>query len=1102
MRSVFVKKITAFTTVLAILSTVLLSACGPNTPQTAALNGSTGSDAVKVVYPEKTNEILDNPGMGWVVLEEPNYQGHTDLGNSGNFPEASYISLSTAWAQVEKTEGVYDWSEIDRTIDYWKGQGKKVIMRLCTDTLQLGYTRYGAPKYLFDKYNIPYTNRANWGEQIKMPDITNPIYLEKLKAFLANMAAKFNDDDTVPIIELRGYGLWGEWHSGCDFADYDARYKALTNIIDLWHNAFSENKVLVVCAAYEYDNTMTPYVATQDSYEQYLQVQAYNYALKYKNVTFRCDSGGGLIRYDSNGRAVNDVRRSGKEIPLLAEYGSSYGDAVAGKTGFDNEESLNDILFKLSPNFCTVMGWVAPVFKQYLEKEYPTVEKGERLLGYRLNIEQASFPAAVAPGGKMTVSTAWTNSAMGRMWQDYNLSYYLLDDQGNAVSAVSDKDINFKQFVNGSVYHWSTDFKLADDVKEGTYRLAAALTDKEGTPAIRLGIAGNDGKLRYVLGTVKVAKGTKTEAKSTPMTKEQMESFTFKANQTYQVSFKYKSGFKSEDFKFADTGSYHFQVESKSGGKGATVGVLNWQDVSGNTGVQTVTFTTQKFGDYKAAFGSDKFGDITFNEFTVTEMNGAGDDFESGSFSGIIKAANSNYAKDAAAKNVIGGKYSAMVRTKGKGDTDALKTDTGKYPLKVSTSYTVSYRFKAISDVGNGGYYYLNLNSKDGKTKTNVGMWYERSDAPAATYTYTFRTAQEDGQYISWGIHNGSSCYIDDVTIVEQPAGGTVTKGEEQKHAKNQPLTLNQTFPLKEGFEAGSFYGSYFLPGWNNNGHFTNDPKKVISGQWSLLGEPEYYMDWIEYANTDANLVKLKAGGAYRIKFNYRITKEPVASDGFFYLLARSATGGQDADKGFTRFNGKVGETGSKDVYIQLGDQDDYQIVFGLFKYGGIVVDDVQIEEAAPLKAFKGSIDFESGKLDNSYVTDGFTSGEGAVITSDKDLVIDGKYSVFAINDKNKEWYEYLYTDPSLVKLKPNTAYTVQFDYRVVKTVGASGFFNFFVRSEKGGNADVGSITWTGKVGETGTKTVTFTTKNYKDYKLIFGIHNQGGIVIDNIKLK
>jgi hypothetical protein len=102
---------------------------------------------------DKIDGKLDNPGMGWVLSEEPIYGGHVDIGSSGNFPEVDNITLSTSWAAIEYEEGKYDFSVLDNTIAYWTKLGKRINLRICTDNLVLPYTYKGVPDWLFEKYN-------------------------------------------------------------------------------------------------------------------------------------------------------------------------------------------------------------------------------------------------------------------------------------------------------------------------------------------------------------------------------------------------------------------------------------------------------------------------------------------------------------------------------------------------------------------------------------------------------------------------------------------------------------------------------------------------------------------------------------------------------------------------------------------------------------------------------------------------------------------------------------------------------------------------------------------------------------------------------------
>ena len=180
---------------------------------------STGNENnYKTVSFEETNALCeDNEGQGWVVLEEPLYGGLPSLGYKGTLPEVKAVSLSTGWSVIEQTPGVYDWREMDKTIEYWVSQGKTINMRLCTDGLTLNQgVIHGCPAWIFEEpYNVPQV--VNDGQIYA--DLSSKVYQTELKKFLAVFAEHYTNEnypyrDAIEVVELRGYGMVGEWHSG------------------------------------------------------------------------------------------------------------------------------------------------------------------------------------------------------------------------------------------------------------------------------------------------------------------------------------------------------------------------------------------------------------------------------------------------------------------------------------------------------------------------------------------------------------------------------------------------------------------------------------------------------------------------------------------------------------------------------------------------------------------------------------------------------------------------------------------------------------------------------------------------------------------------
>lgn len=184
-------------------------------------------DGDSAVVPTPTEEPLGNPGMGW-MLEEwttrgPNYGANCRENNP--FGLVDNIEVFEAWSFVERTQGVYDWSRIDESINFWRQRGKRVILRVSTEDLGCylpGCTGYagwkGIPEWLKNQISGSMYYYQD-GPTFEFPDYQNPTYQAALVRFLTAYGAKYRDNPVVAAVGLRGFGQWGEWHSGHNFPD-------------------------------------------------------------------------------------------------------------------------------------------------------------------------------------------------------------------------------------------------------------------------------------------------------------------------------------------------------------------------------------------------------------------------------------------------------------------------------------------------------------------------------------------------------------------------------------------------------------------------------------------------------------------------------------------------------------------------------------------------------------------------------------------------------------------------------------------------------------------------------------------------------------------
>lgn len=1093
--------------------------------------GYTDQD-ITTVYPRQTNEVLNNPGMGWVMLEEPTYAGHASLGWSGDLPEVGNVSLSVGWGHIEKSENVYDWSNVDRVIDYWVSKGKKINFRLCTDVLYLGYTQEGMPEWLFSKYNIPYEEREADGRRFKVADISNPVYKEKCNRFLKAFAERYGKKDYVEVIEVRAYGLYGEWHSGySNFGTLENRITTLQNIIRDWRDAWGD-KLIVVSGSYEFESFMKPNVNNPKSYDDFLKWSAFDKVVQTPNATFRRDGIGGALKiYD--GRMGADYFALNNRLPLLGE--GFQGIDYYKQSEYTIDDVINEALFKWRINYMTVIGWVAQDFKNLVESSPELVAYANNKMGYRLLPYKLEYTNQVKPGETFTLDHDWQNMAMGRAWADYDLKITLSDKNGKEVFTATDTKFDPAIMNSGELHSYEFRCKIPENIPKDSYNLLISVVDKTGKEAIALPIAGNNGNKKYFIGKINIGDRTSKIEKEEVVedfekTKQLFEKtgsgkieksghtvdgsmaaigsgtgiflkgtgVKLKNGHTYTVTYDYKTNTPQNSIKLNSAKYYYFGATSDNGK--TFKGFYKWQDVSSKESSRTIPVSIPEKGTYTLAFGCNDADPIAIDKIKVTDMGNAFvEDFE-GSDS-IFKADVDTEIMDASddSEKIISDMKSAVITNREKRDYDGLVSDAGKLKLEKNSQYIVSFRVKALTDVGPGGYAYVKTFSKTSGITETIGTWYELTDYKDVNKSFSFTTGDGEDTQILIGTHNIGSFSIDDITLCKNGEGMTASLKNEVVNPKNVVPSIPFTLPYRENFETGAFNGTLFYPGDCSYGHLTTDQSKTIAGKFSVWGysRTNTTSEWCEFLWSDVKRMKLEANTTYKVTYKYKVIKAPD-KNGYFYFVARKQ-GSFTEDKSFLSFNGKAGDSGVITTYATTGDSDKYYFIWGIKSNIAteIVLDDVVVEKSTEQR-ITNNIDFENGSMDLSSIV----TGRGVKVTIDKAKVISGKYSAFGLQDGNSLWQEFMHTDNKYIKFDNNGKYRVSFDYKIIKTPVEGGYFTFFARALHTDSADKGFVRFTGNAGDKGTITSDFILADFDDYALFWDIYRSGGISIDNIKIE
>lgn len=920
-------------------------------------------------YPESVSGALHNKGMGWISLEEQTELGKLDLGANGTLPEVDNIGIQTSWALIEKEEGVFDWSLIDKTIEYWTSLGKRINLRICTDSLSLPEVFFGAPSWLNEEpYNVHYETYSYSGSVMaRVNDLTDPTYQLYFERFMDKLSERYAENPYIDTIDIRGYGMFGEWHSGHSFTDMEERMFTLAYIVDKYAEAFAmEGKTLFLSNSWDYqgvnDDGSSAATNGNCAYEDYLAWSAIDHAMKIDYIGYRRDgmSGNGVTKYSTDEKALSDLIRSGKEAVNCGEFFTDFQSYVDGLYGMDPVEAVNELIFKSRCNYATVMGWVNTEVANIVEAGYEDVfNRGNEKMGYRLKVDLAKYPLEIMQGNTAYVLTKISNSGVGRFsLTDHNIRLYLIDGSGVIRQEIDNKDYDLRVLLNGETLNVYTSFEISSALTSGKYTLAVAIVDKNGEPDVRLAQVGNYDSKIYPIGQIEVGTGSQLKPFWDEMTYDELKKYKFKSDSLYEVTFAYEPNVSLEDYVMGDDNGFNVTVSNKS----ETRTVCNFQDVSGHAKIKTVSVLT---GGGMSAYRLDICGtgiyenNISVGKVIVENKSGYLQSFDKDY--NLLSTKNVWYSDT---ENAVADDYSVLTDAGAVlvfGETphaqsDGLKSDPSLLKLKPNTSYTISFSTKGEQIGGNAAYSYLKLKAGDEELKV-IGEWYDRPDEPASVKNFTFTTTSDDDQYLVFGCNNVGGYLIEDINITQNP-DGLLINGDDIENVNNvRPYDSEKGLGYVEGFENMVLNDCTFTYGFNRWGHLTNDEYEVISGKYSMSSKLEeetytYFREnWTEFMYSNSKYIKLEANKTYRVRFEYVVLENVVLVDdenisGYGYIMARSSSGA-DSDtqsKSFAQ-NATLGKKYTMIYDFTTGNADDYKIIIGCFGRGNIVIDNISVTE-------------------------------------------------------------------------------------------------------------------------------------------------------------
>lgn len=431
--------------------------------------------------------VLRNPHKGWYWhyidngYRRENYRAKHEKGDwLLDFPGLNHLYLRFDWSDIEKAEGVYDWSYIDEIMSQWGSLGYRFSFRICT------YEAANNLAFAIPEYVVKLGAKGKFFNGAWEPDYGDPIFLNKLSVFMAEFGKKFNGDPRVETIDVGTFGTWGEGHT---YAGSDTPWSIDTMI---------EHIKLHV------KNFPDTYILLNDDYINHrgkLPKEENDFLLNYavdKGLGIRDDSL--CVAYYSKVFGY-DTLRSGwmfdhfqKQAPVDIEFEHFQNVAPdVFKEGFPFLAGL----IRTKATFAGFHGYP----RLWLEKHYDFTEYCANRLGYWYFLEGIDLPELTA-GLPSHITFYWRNAGFSHCYFKFNLKIRLCNVESREMYIINLSDSDNRNWLPNIVEEERLKINVPK-IKTGIYEFAIGIFERENP--ILLGIKkDNFDNIFYKVATVKV----------------------------------------------------------------------------------------------------------------------------------------------------------------------------------------------------------------------------------------------------------------------------------------------------------------------------------------------------------------------------------------------------------------------------------------------------------------------------------------------------------------------------------------------------------------------------------------------------------------------
>jgi len=445
---------------------------------------------LRTIVPERTDDILFNPGMG--IFVSSSSPGLRIKGDEWYLKIANIVYLRTHWSNFQPREDAPLEEFFDPLFDYWvKKRGMRLAFRVMAQCPSP--TEYVTPKWVFDKGVPSVRHQGKRGVTQIDPVFWDERYLAVCDRFIEKLGRYLDGREGFEHIDLGLIGEFGEMHLGLHMP---GRWTPQ----QLKETGFTRTKYIQA-----YRRMIDSYVRAFPNSDVLLNAggdypEVYHYAAL-RGVHFRQD---GLRPEGFSAKAGQRVFLPYQRhwVKVCAEF---HG---AGKRPEELKMSVQKGLAAgISYLNTNILGWL-PRLNKTPEVKRQILADAARRVGYRFVLTELSVPEQVGLDGvrpaRLPIIQTWQNIGVAPCGESFALRFTLEDSRGKPVC----EELLFPRTPTS---HWWPDepvrqtavLTLPAQTAPGEYVLKVAMVWPEKQRNILLGIAGRDRDDAYLLCTAR-----------------------------------------------------------------------------------------------------------------------------------------------------------------------------------------------------------------------------------------------------------------------------------------------------------------------------------------------------------------------------------------------------------------------------------------------------------------------------------------------------------------------------------------------------------------------------------------------------------------------